>query len=71
MSRLVLFEVSAELILGVGISLISRGNVKKKGENCSEVVRVQNPNLTTIADPWYILWKGTCTSKAHKPVTLS
>ena len=43
-SRLVLFEVSAELIQGVGISLISRGNVKKKGENCSEVVRVQNPN---------------------------
>ena len=27
-------------------------------------------NLTTIADPWYF-WKGICTSKAHKPVTLS
>ena len=26
--------------------------------------------LTTIADPWYF-WKGSCTSKAHKPVTLS
>ena len=28
------------------------------------------PYLTTIADPWYF-WKGSCTSKAHKPVTLS
>ena len=27
-------------------------------------------HLTTIADPWYF-WKGSCTSKAHKPVTLS
>ena len=27
-------------------------------------------NLTTIAGPWYF-WQGSCTSKAHKPVTLS
>ena len=26
--------------------------------------------LTTIGDPWYF-WKGSCNSKAHKPVTLS
>ena len=44
-SRLVLFEVSAEHIQGEGISLISRGNVKKKVEIVAKyVVRVQNPN---------------------------
>ena len=26
--------------------------------------------LTTIGGPWYF-WKGSCTSKAHKPVTIS
>ena len=28
-------------------------------------------NLTTIADPWYFGRVLSCTSKAHKPVTLS
>ena len=35
-----------------------------------QIKKIKALYLTTIADPWYF-WKGSCTSKAHKPVTLS